>query len=423
MRRPTALRRCWPAAVLAGCLAAGLPARGLAQACPERPQPPASLAAHMNMAETIVLARTLSAQRLASYTAERLDAAAVVQFETLEVLFGTAEPYFHLLTASPSLVDPKTAQAASLGDGPGGLPPDTDFDGHRDPAFWDLGLSRPEISGSDTSTPCRRSSTPRYFQGHAYLLFITERGEVSEVLRDDPLSESINTGIYSAPLDTAAGYHLFAERVEAPGDLWLAAVKAMLSKAPVFTAARDLLGNPRWLKRLGELSETDREARPIALAPIDYLKGMRAVAIVEAVACAAQPGSDPVYARGGSRVCLRKLRQLMGEDRGLPAKLDWARQSDISRSGIDVPSRLLVYEYSDLVGQSHRAEALAQAGIGWTRLGPAAGGPSLGRMLPIEDGELDFTDLLSRLDFSANPRIRLSDLVARLAPYTKGREY
>jgi len=416
MRRPTALRRCWPAAVVAGCLAAGIPATGLAQACPEKTEPPASLAAHLNMAETIVLARTLSAQRLAGYTAERLDAAAVVQFETLEVLFGSAEDYFHLLTASPSLIDPKSAQAASLDDGPGGLPPDTDFNGHRDPAFWDLGLSRPEISGSDTSTPCGRSSTPRYFQGHSYLLFITKRGEVSKVLRDDPLAESINTEIYGAPLDTAGGYHLFAERVETPGDLWLAAVKAMLSKAPVFNAARDLLGNPRWLKKLGQLSEGDREVRPVALAPIDYLRGMRSVAVVEAVACDEPAGEDSAYARGGSRVCLRKLRQLKGEDRGLPAKLDWARERDISRTQLDLPVRLLVYEYGDLVAQSHRAEALAQAGIGWTRLGQAApGGPSFGRMLPIEDDSLDFADVLSRFDFSANPRIQISDLTAGLA--------
>ena len=368
------------------------------------------------MAETIVLARTLSAQRLSDYSAEELGAAAVVQFETLEVLFGTAEPYFHLLTASPSLIDPKAEQAASLDDSPGGLPPDTDFDAHRDPAFWDLGLSRPEISGADTTTPCGGSSTPRYFQGHSYLLFITAQGEVSEVLGDDPLAESINTRIYSAPLDTAGGYHLFAERVEAPGDLWLAAVRAMLSEAPVFTAARDLLGNPRWLKKLGALRQADREARPIPLAPIDYLKGMRAVSVVEAVACGNPAGEHSAYARGGSRVCLRKLRQLKGEDRGLPAKLDWARGRDISRARIDVPLRLLVYEYGDLVAQSHRAEALARAGIGWTRLGQATpGGPSFGRMLPIEDDSLDFADVLSRFDFSASPRIQLTDLTAGLA--------
>ncbi len=416
MRRPTALRRCWPASAVAGWLVAGLPATGLAQACPENTQPPASLAAHLNMAETIVLARTLSAQRLSDYTAEQLNAAAVIQFETLEVLFGTAEAYFHLLTASPSLIDPKAAQAASLDDGPGGLPPDTDFNGHRDPAFWDLGLSRPEISGSDTSTPCGRSSTPRYFQGHSYLLFITARGEVSEVLGDDPLAESINTEVYSAPLDTAGGYHLFAERVETPGDLWLATVKAMLSKAPVFNAARDLLGNPRWLKKLGELTKAEHDERPVPIAPIDYLKGMRSVSVVEAVACGDLTGEAASYARGNNRVCLRKLQQLKGEDRGLPARLDWARSGDISRTWIDVPQRLLVYEYGDLVAQSHRAEALAQAGIGWTRLGQAApGGPSFGRMLPIEGDSLDFAEVLSRFDFSATPRLQLSDISAGLA--------
>ncbi len=291
MRYATALRRCSLAAAVAGCLTLGSINAGHAQACIQESQQPASLAAHINMAETIVLARTLSARRLAGYTAERLDAAAVVQFETLEVQFGSAEDYFHILTTSPSLIDPKAAQAASLDDGPGGLPPDTDFDGHRDPAFWDLGLSRPEISGSDTSTHCGRSSTPRYFQGHSYLLFITAKHEASEVLHDDPVAETINTRIYSTPLDTADGFHLFAERVETPGDLWLAAVKAMLSEAPLFNAARDLLGNPRWLKKLGELREPERETRPIPRSPIDYLKGMRAVSIVEAVTCSDVPGA------------------------------------------------------------------------------------------------------------------------------------
>ena len=413
----TVLRRCSLAAVAAGCLTLGFTGAGLAQACTEETQPPASLAAHLNMAETIVLARTLSARRLAGYTAERLGATAVVQFETLEVLFGTAEDYFHLLTASPSLIDPKAAQAASLDDGMGGLPPDSDFKGHRDPAFWDLGLSRPEISGSDTSTSCGRSSTPRFFQGHSYLLFISAKGEASEVLRDDPIAESINTRIYSAPLDTAGGYHLFAERVEAPGDLWLAAVRTMLSETPVLTAARDLLGNPRWLKRLAEMREPEREARPVPLAPIDYLERMRRVSLVEAIPCGDLPADGTAYARGDSRVCLRKLRQLKGEDRDLPAKLDWARERDISRTRIDMPQQLLVYEYGDIVAQSHHAEALVQAGIGWSRVGQAAPGSSrFGRMLPIEEDSLDFADVLSRFDFSANPRIQLSDLTAALSP-------
>ncbi len=417
MRYTAVLRHCWLTAFAAACLTLGSTSASRAQACIDENKPPASLAAHLNMAETIVLARTLSARRLTDYTAERLGAAAVVQFETLEVLFGSAEDYFHLLTASPSLIDPKAAQAASLDDGPGGLPPDTDFDGHRDPAFWDLGLSRPEISGSDTSSACGPSSTPRFFQGHSYLLFIHERGEVSEVLRDDPLAESINTRIYSAPLDSAGGFHLFAERVETPGDLWLAAVKSMLSGAPVFNTARHLLGNPRWLKRLGELRESDREERPVAMTPADYLKRMRSVSVVEAVACGDQPGAGPAYARGDNGICLRKLRQLRGEDRGLPAKLDWARERDLPRGRIDVPLRLLVYEYGEIVAQSHRAEALAQAGIGWTRLERAAPGSSrFGRMLPIEDDSLDFADVLSRFDFSANPRIQLSELTAALAP-------
>ena len=165
------------------------------------------------------------------------------------------------------------------------------------------------------------------------------------------------------------------------------------------------------------MREPEREARPVPLAPIDYLERMRRVSLVEAIPCGDLPADGTAYARGDSRVCLRKLRQLKGEDRDLPAKLDWARERDISRSRIDTPQQLLVYEYGDIVTQSHRAEALAQAGIGWSLLGQAAPGSSrFGRMLPIEDDSLDFADVLSRFNFSANPRMRLSDLTAGLSP-------